>query len=53
MLLVEDDPDLRAYLTRMLTRDGWAVHARPDAETALTAIRPTVHELNAIWCSPT
>lgn len=36
VLLVEDDADLRAYLTRLLTRDGWAVQAVPDAETALT-----------------
>ena len=37
LLLVEDDTDLRAYLTRLLTADGWAVHAVPDAETALAA----------------
>jgi DNA-binding response OmpR family regulator/anti-sigma regulatory factor (Ser/Thr protein kinase) len=37
-LLVEDDADLRSYLTRLLTRDGWAVQAAPDAETALTAM---------------
>jgi signal transduction histidine kinase/DNA-binding response OmpR family regulator len=37
LLLVEDDADLRAYLTRLLTDDGWRVQAVPDAETALTA----------------
>jgi signal transduction histidine kinase/DNA-binding response OmpR family regulator len=35
VLLVEDDTDLREFLTRLLTRDGWTVHAVPDAETAL------------------
>ena len=35
MLIVEDDPDLRAYLTRLLSADGWAVTAAGDAETAL------------------
>ena len=36
--LLEDDNDLRGYLTRLLTGDGWVVHAVPDAETALTLI---------------
>ncbi len=46
LLLVEDDSDLRAYVTRILTHDGWAVHAVPDAETALTAtIQGPVDEL--------
>ncbi|MGS0684011.1 ATP-binding protein [Nakamurella sp. GG22] len=35
VLVVEDDADLRRYLTRLLTRDGWAVTAVADAETAL------------------
>ncbi len=35
--LVEDDDDLRAYLTRLLNDDGWAVSAFGDAETALAA----------------
>ena len=35
VLLVEDDTDLREFLTRLLTDDGWAVHAVADAETAL------------------
>ena len=43
LLLVEDDADLRAYVTRLLTDDGWAVHAVPDAETALTAIASGPH----------
>jgi DNA-binding response OmpR family regulator len=35
VLLVEDDTDLRDFLTRLLTGDGWAVQAVADAETAL------------------
>ena len=39
VMVVEDDDDLRRYLTRLLSRDGWAVTAVADAETALaTAI---------------
>ncbi len=34
VLVVEDDPDLCSYLTRLLTRDGWVVTAAPDAEAA-------------------
>jgi len=33
VLVVEDDADLRTYLTRLLTGDGWRVHAVADAET--------------------
>ena len=35
VLVVEDDTDLREFLTRLLTGDGWLVHAVGDAETAL------------------
>ena len=35
VLLVEDDTDLREFLTRLLTGDGWLVQAVADAETAL------------------
>ena len=35
VLVVEDDTDLREFLTRLLTGDGWLVHAAGDAETAL------------------
>ena len=34
-MLVEDDTDLREFLTRLLTSDGWDVQAVADAETAL------------------
>jgi DNA-binding response OmpR family regulator len=35
VLLVEDDTDLREFLTRLLTGDGWTVRSCGDAETAL------------------
>jgi len=35
LLLVEDDGDLRRYLSRLLRSRGWAVTAVPDAESAL------------------
>ena len=37
VLVVEDDTDLREYLTRLLTGDGWNVRAAADAESALAA----------------
>ncbi|HEX2132432.1 MAG TPA: ATP-binding protein [Actinophytocola sp.] len=43
VLLVEDDADMRDYLTRLLVEQGWAVHAVGDVESALahaTAYRP-------------
>lgn len=45
VLVVEDNPDLRSYISRVLHRDGWEVHTVPDAETALTQaqqLRPDV-----------
>jgi DNA-binding response OmpR family regulator len=36
-LLVEDDKDLREFLSRLLSRDGWAVYAHGDAESAVSA----------------
>ena len=39
ILLVEDNADLRAYLTRLLRQDGWTVLAVPDAGSALEAAR--------------
>ncbi len=35
LLLVEDNADLRAYLTRLLTSDSWSVVAVPDAPSAM------------------
>ncbi|MGN6415449.1 ATP-binding protein, partial [Flexivirga sp.] len=34
VLLVEDNADLRDYLTRLLSSDGWAVSAAPDVSSA-------------------
>lgn len=38
VMVVEDDADLRAYLTRLLTADGFQVTAMAAAETALSAV---------------
>jgi signal transduction histidine kinase/DNA-binding response OmpR family regulator len=35
LLIIEDEPDLRGYLTKMFTKDGYVVEAAGDAETAL------------------
>ena len=35
LLIIEDEPDLRGYLTRIFTKDGYAVEAAGDAESAL------------------
>jgi signal transduction histidine kinase/DNA-binding response OmpR family regulator len=39
VLVVEDNPDLRNYVVRLLHSDGWEVHAVPDAETAMEQAR--------------
>jgi signal transduction histidine kinase/DNA-binding response OmpR family regulator len=41
VLIVEDDADLRGFLTRLLVNDGWAVEAVSDAETGLIAAAGT------------
>ena len=38
VLLVEDNGDMRAYLTHLLHGDGWTVDAVVDAEAALEAV---------------
>jgi signal transduction histidine kinase/DNA-binding response OmpR family regulator len=38
LLIVEDEPDLRRYMSRLFKRDGYSVLAVPDAETALAAL---------------
>jgi len=38
ILLVDDDGELRAALTKLLQRNGYAVIGKPDAETALAYI---------------
>jgi signal transduction histidine kinase/DNA-binding response OmpR family regulator len=34
LLIIEDEPDLRSYLTRLFSKDGYAVKAVGDAENA-------------------
>ena len=38
LLIIEDEPDLRSYLSRLFSKDGYAVEAVGDAETALTSL---------------
>jgi DNA-binding response OmpR family regulator len=38
LLIIEDEPDLRSYLRRLFSKDGYAVEAVGDAETALTSL---------------
>ena len=35
LLIIEDEPDLRSYLVKLFTRDGYEVEAVGDAESAL------------------
>jgi DNA-binding response OmpR family regulator/anti-sigma regulatory factor (Ser/Thr protein kinase) len=37
-LLVEDDNDLRMFISRLMIKDGWQVEAVADAETALSVM---------------
>ncbi|MDI6102704.1 response regulator [Actinoplanes sp. NEAU-A12] len=39
ILVADDNSDMRAYLTRLLTGEGWRVETAADGEAALTAIR--------------
>ncbi|MGK5551303.1 response regulator [Actinomadura kijaniata] len=39
VLLVEDNPDMRAYLLRLLTGEGWRVRTAADVDGALAAVR--------------
>ncbi|RJK94347.1 response regulator [Vallicoccus soli] len=39
VLVVDDNADMRAYLERLLTAQGWAVEAVEDGEAALAAVR--------------
>ncbi|MFD5828599.1 ATP-binding protein [Lentzea sp. NPDC060358] len=45
IVLVEDNADMRDYLVRLLTGQGWAVDAAAEAETALDRIRATRPDL--------
>jgi signal transduction histidine kinase/DNA-binding response OmpR family regulator len=45
LLIIEDEPDLRSYLTRLFSKDGYAVEAVGDAETALTSLDSSAPDL--------
>ena len=45
ILIIEDEPDLRSYLTKLFTKDGYAVEAAADAETALTLMESNPPDL--------
>ena len=45
LLIVEDEPDLRGYLTKLFTKDGYAVEAAADALTALTSLENNAPDL--------
>ena len=38
LLIIEDEPDLRGYLSKLFTKDGYAVEAAADAATALSLL---------------
>ncbi len=38
ILVADDNSDMRAYLMRLLTREGWHVEPAPDGQAALEAI---------------
>jgi DNA-binding response OmpR family regulator len=44
-LIIEDEPDLRSYLTKLFTKDGYAVEAAADAATALTLLEGNAPDL--------
>jgi signal transduction histidine kinase/DNA-binding response OmpR family regulator len=44
LLIIEDEPDLLAYLTKMFTKDGYAVEAAADAESALTWLQENAEQ---------
>jgi signal transduction histidine kinase/DNA-binding response OmpR family regulator len=45
LLIIEDEPDLRGYLTKLFTKDGYAVEAMGDAETALTFLESNAPDM--------
>ena len=45
LLIIEDEPDLRGYLTKLFTKDGYAVEAAADAATALTLLESNPPDL--------
>ena len=45
VLVVEDDPSLRAVIAQALAEDGYAVEVAPDGEAALEAMRQALPDL--------
>ncbi len=45
LLIIEDEPDLRGYLSKLFTKDGYAVEAMGDAETALTFLESNAPDM--------
>jgi DNA-binding response OmpR family regulator len=45
LLIVEDESDLRGYLTKLFTKDGYAVEAAADTRTALTVLESNQPDL--------
>jgi signal transduction histidine kinase/DNA-binding response OmpR family regulator len=45
LLIIEDEPDLRRYLIKLFTKDGYAVEAAADAATAFTSLERTAPDL--------
>ena len=45
LLIIEDEPDLRGYLTKLFTKDGYAVEAAADAATALALLQSNAPDL--------
>jgi signal transduction histidine kinase/DNA-binding response OmpR family regulator len=45
LLIIEDEPDLRGYLTKLFAKDGYAVEAAADAATAMTALEDNAPDL--------
>ena len=44
-MIIEDEPDLRGYLTKLFTKDGYAVEAAADAATAATLLERNAPDL--------
>ena len=45
LLIIEDEPDLRGYLSKLFTKDGYAVDAAADAATALSLLESNPPDL--------
>jgi DNA-binding response OmpR family regulator len=45
LLVVEDDPEVQAFLLRVLREAAWAVDAVPSGQRALDALASTEYDL--------